>query len=283
MLDDDEERRKGRLQTMMPIIEFENVSVQVRAYTNPTPTLKETFVSLFAKHKGATSYAEFFALRDVNLKIYEGERVGILGLNGAGKSTMLKVIAGIYRPHTGRVIVRGEVTPLLETRAAINPELTGRDNIYQYGAIHCIPAEYVRSKEQEIIDFSELGDFINVPAKYYSTGMFSRLVFSIATMIDPDILIIDEVFSAGDSSFVEKATNRLLGLLDKSRAVFFVSHNIEQVLRICDRILVLQEGRVINDGPSVEMAQFYKENIISKRKIGMVNRFLVEKLKERNG
>jgi len=267
---------------MMPIVEFDNVSIKVRAYTNPTPTLKETFLSLFSKHKGATSYTEFFALRDINIKFYEGERIGILGLNGAGKSTLLKVIAGIYSPHTGRVTVRGEVTPLLETRAAINPELTGRDNIYQYGAIHCIPKEIIKEKEQDVIDFSELGDFINIPAKYYSTGMFSRLVFSISTMVDPDILIVDEVFSAGDSSFVEKATQRILNLMDKSRSVFFVSHNLEQVLRICQRIIILQEGSVINDGPAVEMAEFYRDNIVSKRKIGMINRFLAEKLKEKN-
>ncbi len=267
---------------MMPIIEFENVSIKVRAYTNPTPTLKETFLSLFGKHKGATSFTEFYALRDINLTFYEGERIGILGLNGAGKSTMLKVIAGIYYPHAGRVTVRGKVTPLIETRAAINPELTGRDNIYQYGAIHCVPKEIIKQKEQEIIEFSELGDFINIPAKYYSTGMFSRLVFSIATMVDPDVLIVDEVFAAGDSSFVEKATQRILSLMDNSRAVFFVSHNIEQVLRICERIIILQEGKVINDGPALEMAAFYRDNIVSKRKIGMINRFLAEKLKERN-
>ncbi|MAT42502.1 MAG: hypothetical protein CL609_09190 [Anaerolineaceae bacterium] len=251
---------------MNSIIEFQDVTLKFKIFFNPNPTLKDTLLSFTGKNDAKKKKTQdFYALKNINLTIHSGEKVGIIGLNGAGKSTMLKIVAGIYSPHYGQVIVRGKVTPLIELGAGINPEYSGRENIYLYGAIHGLSPQQMREKEQEIVDFAELGPHIDVPAKYYSSGMYSRLIFSIASMTNPDILIVDEVFAAGDARFVQKAMNRTLELFDKSKAVLFVSHSLSQVEQICNRVLVLNQGQIVNDGLPSEMIQYYQDEIVTKK------------------
>lgn len=250
------------------IIEFEDVSLIFKLFFNTNPTLKDSFLSFIHRQNNRnikTKSEDFYALNGVTFKVSEGEKLGIIGLNGAGKSTLLKIIAGIYAPHSGKVIVRGRVTPLIELGAGVNPDYTGRENIYLYGAIHGLSPKEMKEKENEIIEFAELGYHIDVPAKYYSSGMYSRLIFSIACMTNPDILIVDEVFSAGDARFVQKAMNRTLELFDQSQAVLFVSHNLDQVQKICSRVIVLHHGKIVNDGEPKEMIDFYLNEIVAQK------------------
>jgi ABC-type polysaccharide/polyol phosphate transport system ATPase subunit len=254
---------------MTNIIEFKDVSLKFSIFSNPSPTLKEALLNMVSRRQQALEgpqRAEFYALKNINLTIRRGERVGIIGLNGSGKSTLLKVVAGIYSPHTGRVIVRGKVTPLIELGAGINPEFSGRENIYLYGAIHGMSPQRMRIFEEDIIEFSELGMHIDVPAKYYSTGMYSRLIFSIASMTEPEILIVDEVFAAGDARFIDKAIHRMVSLFQQSQAVLFVSHNLDQVREICNRVIVLHNGEMINDGTPNEMIDFYRTVIVPSQR-----------------
>lgn len=252
------------------IIEFENVSLIFKLYFNTNPTLKDSFLSFIharTSNGAKTKSEDFYALNNISFTIDEGTKLGIIGLNGAGKSTLLKIIAGIYAPHTGRVVVRGRVTPLIELGAGVNPEYTGRENIYLYGAIHGLSPKEMKKKEDEIIEFAELGHHIDVPAKYYSSGMFSRLIFSIACMTNPDILIVDEVFSAGDARFVQKAMNRTLELFDQSQAVLFVSHSLDQVKKICNRVMVLHHGEIVNDGDPKDMIDYYLQEIVAQKSV----------------
>lgn len=249
---------------MNAYIKFEQVDLSFRRYHNPYPTMKEIFVSIIHKQKRATQITEFQALKNINLDIHSGDKLGIIGLNGAGKSTLLKVIAGIYPPSNGRVTVSGQVTPMIELGTGMDVELSGRENIYINGALLGISKQEMINRQQEIIDFSELSEFIDMPVKYYSSGMFSRLVFSIGTMVDPEILIIDEIFSSGDALFIEKATKRMEKLLDDSQIVLFVSHTLDLIQRICNRVIVMNKGEIVNDGQPEQMIDFYLNNVIIK-------------------
>lgn len=242
-------------------IEFINVELLFRTYRNPSPTMKEYFVSIINNQKITSQADEFHALKKINLDIHSGERVGLIGLNGAGKSTLLKVVAGIYPPSLGKVTIQGRVTPMIELGTGMDIELSGRENIYINGALLGISKEAMNKREKDIIEFSELEEFIDMPVKYYSSGMFSRLVFSIGTMVNPEILIIDEIFSAGDAHFVGKGTRRMESLLDQSQIVLFVSHSLQLMQRICNRALVMHKGEIINDGKPEEMINYYMKEI----------------------
>ncbi|MEI8133283.1 MAG: ABC transporter ATP-binding protein, partial [Leptolinea sp.] len=196
--------------------------------------------------------------KNINVNFQSGERVGIIGLNGAGKSTLLKTIAGIYPPHEGVIKISGLVTPMIELGAGFDMELSGLQNIYLNGAILGFSKDVMRNKEKEIVEFSELGDFINLPVKYYSSGMFSRLAFSIAVTSDPEILIVDEILAAGDAHFVQKATDRMQHLFRSSQIVLFVSHAIAQVATLCNRVVVMHHGEIVADGETAEMIELYK-------------------------
>jgi ABC-2 type transport system ATP-binding protein len=241
-------------------ISLENVSLKFKIYRNPMPNLKETFVNLVTHKRYLDDVVEFYALRNINVDFHEGERVGIIGLNGAGKSTLLKTIAGIYPPHEGVIKISGLVTPMIELGAGFDMELNGRQNIYLNGAILGFSKEAMHQREKEIVEFSELGDFINLPVKYYSSGMFSRLAFSIAVMSDPEILIVDEILAAGDAHFVHKATERMQHLFRKSQIVLFVSHSIEQVAALCNRVIVMHQGEIVAQGESQKMILLYQQN-----------------------
>jgi ABC-type polysaccharide/polyol phosphate transport system ATPase subunit len=248
---------------MKTFIKAENVSVKFRIYHNSVPSLKDVVVNQLTGKKNRDNFTEFFAINDISLDINSGDRLGIIGLNGAGKSTLLKTIAGIYSPHQGRIVVSGRMTPLMELGAGFDPEQTGRENIYLNGTLLGFSPAEMKGKELAIAEFSELGEFLDLPVKYYSSGMYGRLAFSIATMTEPEILLIDEVFATGDAHFVEKSAQRILHLVEQSQIVVIVSHNLEQIKKLCNRAIVMDKGVVIKDGEPQDMANYYTENIIN--------------------
>src|SRR5688572_11023677 len=233
---------------MKTYIQTENLSVKFRIYRNPIPSLKDWVVNRFVGKKQQDHYTEFFAVNNINLTIQAGDRLGIIGLNGAGKSTLLKTIAGIYFPHFGKVSINGRITPLMELGAGFDAEQTGWENIYLNGALLGYSPAEMKSKEKAIADFSELGEFLDLPVKYYSSGMYGRLAFSIATITEPEILLIDEVFATGDAHFVEKSSQRILHLVEQSQIVVIVSHDLSQIKNLCNRVIVMDKGIILKDG-----------------------------------
>lgn len=206
------------------------------------------------------NYQEYWALSDVSFKLEKGDRLGILGLNGAGKSTLLKVIAGVMKPTNGSVVTRGKIVPLLELGAGFDSQYTGKENIYLYGAMLGYSREFIDEKYDEIVEFSELDDFIDVPLKNYSSGMKARLGFSIATVVEPEILILDEVLSVGDSKFRRKSLKKIESMFESGDVtVLFVSHSIQQVRRICNKAVLLEYGKVIDFGDVEPICQKYEE------------------------
>lgn len=238
------------------VVDVKNVSMRFNLSSQKVDNLKEYFIKFVKKE---LRYNEFWALKDVNLKINEGDRLGILGLNGAGKSTLLKIIAGVLKPTEGSVSVKGKIAPLLELGAGFEPEYTGAENIYLYGAVLGYSREFITEKYDEIIEFSELGKFINVPLKNYSSGMKSRLGFAIATVVEPDVLILDEVLAVGDAKFKKKCEKKIQSMFDKGVTVLFVSHSLPQVKKICNKAILLEQGKIIADGDIEEVSALYEE------------------------
>lgn len=223
-------------------------------------TLKEFMIKLL---KRQVKYQEFWALQGVNFNLKKGDRLGILGLNGAGKSTLLKLIAGVYRPSTGGVWKTGVVAPLLELGAGFDENYTARENIFLYGAVLGYSKKFLEEKFNDIIAFSELEEFVDVPLKNYSSGMRSRLGFSICTAVEPDILILDEVLSVGDAKFKKKSMDRIQQMFDKGVTVLFVSHSLSSVKEICNKALLLDHGKQVTFGDVEEVAKQY-ERLIAK-------------------
>jgi ABC-type polysaccharide/polyol phosphate transport system ATPase subunit len=212
-----------------------------------------------------------WALRDVNLRLDWGDRVGLIGSNGAGKSTLLRLIARIYPPTTGTVTVRGTVAPLIEMGAGFNPELSGEENIFLNGAMLGLSKRAMRGKVDGIYEFTGLREFADLPLKYYSSGMYMRLAFGVATEVDPEVLLIDESLSVGDAAFVERAKQRLRGLLGRANAVVLVSHDLESLRELCTRGVWMKDGRVQADGPIDEVVDGYKADVAvssSQRAVG---------------
>jgi lipopolysaccharide transport system ATP-binding protein len=243
-------------------IQLQNVSIKFKIYRNPLPSLKEWVTNRIVGKSERDAYTEFFALNQIDLKVDAGTRLGILGLNGAGKSTLLKTIAGIYHPHQGQVVVHGRLTPLMELGAGFDADQTGRENIYLNGAMLGFSPSEMKKRELSIAEFSELKEFLDLPVKYYSSGMYGRLAFSIATMTDPQILLIDEVFATGDAHFVEKSSRRILELVERSKVVLIVTHNTDQIQKLCNRVIVLNKGKIVNDGNPTEMIDFYVRELV---------------------
>lgn len=236
-------------------ISVKNVGMRFNLNQEHVDNLKEYFIKLL---KRDLKYNEFWALKDINFEIKKGERLGVLGFNGSGKSTLLKVVSGVLKPSAGKVRTRGVVAPLLELGAGFSPQYTGRENIYLYGAVLGYSKEFLDEKFDEIVDFSGLGEFIEVPIKNYSSGMKARLGFSIATVVEPDILILDEVLSVGDKKFRMKCEKKIMSMFDKGVTVLFVSHSLEQVQRICNKAIILDGGRLVANGPVEKVARIYK-------------------------
>lgn len=240
----------------MSIIRVENLSVKFRIYHDRSPSLKDYFAGLF-KPKNNSACSEFWAVKDVSFEIKAGERVGIIGHNGAGKSTLLKTLCRIYEPSRGRLYVDGRVAPLLEIGAGFNPEFTGRENIYLNGAILGFANPQLGVIEPEVIAFAELEEFIDTPVKYYSTGMYMRLAFALATAVHPDILVLDEVFASGDAKFMMKARARMNDMIDRANIVIMVSHDHQLVKSLCNRVLWMDHGMLIADGDSRAVTDRY--------------------------
>jgi ABC-type polysaccharide/polyol phosphate transport system ATPase subunit len=248
-----------------------DASLRFRIYRNPSPGLKETIVQQFSKKSREQMVSEFDALKRINLSLRGGDRLGLIGLNGAGKSTLLKMIVGIYPPQAGNIHVQGKITPMIELGTGFDHELSGRENIYLNGALLGRSYKQMRQLEAEIIEFSELGEMIDLPIKYYSSGMHGRLAFSIGAIIDPEILLMDEIFAAGDAHFVQKATARLMELFDNSQIVLLVSHDLIQIKELCSRVMVLHKGEIVNEGDPKEMVDYYKNEIVELQVPASVN------------
>ncbi|APR35218.1 ABC transporter ATP-binding protein [Paraburkholderia sp. SOS3] len=240
----------------MSRIEVADVSLRFRLYHDKTPSLKD-YVTHFLQAKAKNKFTDFWALKNVNLVIERGDRVGIVGHNGAGKSTLLKTICRIYTAQSGQVKISGRVAPLIEIGAGFNPEFSGRDNIYFSGSILGYSREELRRLEGEIIAFTELEEFIDTSVKYYSTGMYMKLAFAIATAVHPEILILDEVFAGGDASFIEKAKKRMTEFIDKASIMVCVSHDMDLLRSLCNRVVWLDHGQVRADGPPEEIISEY--------------------------
>lgn len=238
------------------VLKVEHVGMKFNLSKERVDNLKEYVIRSL---KGQISYNEFWALKDINFSLQKGDRLGILGLNGAGKSTLLKVIAGVLKATEGEVRVKGRIVPLLELGAGFDKQYTGAENIYLYGSVLGYSKEFLESKYDEIVEFSGLGDFIDVPIKNYSSGMKSRLGFSIATIVEPDILILDEVLSVGDAKFRRKSEKKIMGMFDKGVTVLFVSHSLEQVQRLCNKAILLEKGRIIAQGDIDSVSKIYLE------------------------
>ncbi len=237
-------------------IEVENVTQRFRIIHERPDTLRELF-SNFLRHE--VSYHNFDAVKDVSLKVYGGEMLGLVGRNGSGKSTLLKIIAGVYKPTAGRVHVSGKIAPLIELGAGFHAELTGRENILINGLLMGYSKDQMDERTQRIIDFADIGDFIDSPVKQYSSGMYTRLAFSIATEVDPEILIVDEILSVGDAGFQQKSFARIQEFRQAGKTILFVSHSMPMVRMHCDRAVLLENGSVIADGDPSEVATLYED------------------------
>lgn len=242
-------------------VKVENVSILFNLSKEKVDNIKEYFIKLVTRK---LHYNEFWALTDVSFEVEEGERLGILGFNGAGKSTMLKVIAGVLKPTKGSVKVNGVIAPLLELGAGFDLNYTGAENIYLYGATMGYSRKYIEERYDEIVEFSELGEFIDVPVKNYSSGMRARLGFAIATAVEPEVLILDEVLSVGDAKFRIKSENKIKSMFDKGVTVLFVSHNTAQVRRLCTKAILLDHGKIIANGEVNEVCDIYDQKVNGK-------------------
>jgi ABC-2 type transport system ATP-binding protein/lipopolysaccharide transport system ATP-binding protein len=238
-------------------ISFEKVGVCYRTPNERIVTFKEYAIRWL---QGKVRHREVWALRDVHLQIKRGETFGLIGRNGAGKSTLLKLIARVLRPTTGRVIVRGKIAPLLEFGAGFHPELTGRENVYLNGAMLGFGRREMDEKFDRIVDFAELWDFIDSPIRTYSSGMTARLGFAVATDIQPDILLVDEVLSVGDEAFQRKSSARMHEFRDGGATVLMVSHNMAVIQDMCHRVAWLDHGSLMAAGSPTEVIQVYRDN-----------------------
>ena len=238
------------------VLTVENVSVNFHLTEQKVDNLKEYIIKLF---KRELRYKDFKALDGVSFSLEKGDRLAILGLNGAGKSTLLKVIAGVLKASEGKVTKKGKVVPLLELGAGFDPQYTGSENIYLYGAMLGYSRNFLQKKYQEIVDFADIGTFIDVPVKNYSSGMRARLGFAIATMVEPDILILDEVLAVGDAKFRKKCEEKIMDMFDRGITVLFVSHSEWQVKTLCTKAILLEKGKLTASGTLEEVLPLYRE------------------------
>ena len=239
------------------MIKVNGVSVKYRLAKEKPRTLQEYIIKRLKGRR--IDYEDFWALKGINLEVHKGETLGIIGYNGAGKSTLLKVIAGVLKPTEGDVKVNGMIAPLIELGAGFDMELTGRENIYLNASILGLSRKEINGKFNRIVEFSELNEFIHSPLKSYSSGMVSRLGFSIATEVDPDILIIDEILAVGDERFRKKCDERIKGFKKKGTTILFVSHSMREIKRLCDKVLWLDHGRPRMHGDPESVTEEYQK------------------------
>ncbi len=243
---------------MEEAISLSNVGMKFNLSKEKVDSVKEYFIKFM---KRELKFNEFWALKDVTFSVEKGDRVGVLGLNGAGKSTLMKVVAGVFKPTEGTVTKEGVIAPMIELGAGFDNQYTGAENIFLYGAVLGHSRKFMEEKYNEIVEFSELEEFIDVPLKNYSSGMKARLGFSIATVVQPDILILDEVLSVGDAKFRKKSEKKIMDMMDTGVTVLFVSHNMEQVKRICNKAMILEKGRLVAYGMCDEILPVYQSMV----------------------
>ena len=224
------------------MIEVKNVSMKFNLGIEKGFSLRQGFVDMFKKKEKINN--DFWALKNVNFDVEKGEVVGFVGSNGAGKSTLLKVIAGVMKPTKGKVSVYGNICPMIELGAGFDSQLTARENIYLNGAVMGYSKEFINSKFDEIVSFSELSEFLDVPIQNFSSGMIARLAFSIATVVDPEILIVDEILSVGDIAFQKKSEEKMLNMINGGTTVLFVSHSIDQIRNMCNKVVWIEKGEI---------------------------------------
>jgi ABC-type polysaccharide/polyol phosphate transport system ATPase subunit len=241
-------------------IELDKINVTFRVRRQRRVTLKEYLIQQIFR-RGLNPLLEVAALKDISFRAREGDRLGVLGHNGAGKSTLLKLLAGIYPPTSGRRTVRGQISSLFDIALGFEMEATGWENIAYRGYLQGETPRTIRAKRDGIAEFSELGQFLDMPVRFYSAGMLVRLAFSIATAIDPEILLVDEVLSAGDLAFQQKARQRMREMMAKARLIVMVSHDLESFHKFCDRVIWLDHGRIRAEGPPGEVVAAYKSSV----------------------
>ncbi len=239
-------------------IRLENITQRFRVIQERPDTLRELF-SKFFRHE--SHYHDFDAVKNVSLDVPHGQVLGLIGRNGSGKSTLLKIIAGVYRPTAGKVEVTGSLAPLIELGAGFHHDLTGRENILLNGLLMGYSKRQMLEREERIIEFAEIGDFIDSPVKKYSSGMYMRLAFSVATEIDPDILLIDEILAVGDAPFQQKCVQRMRNFRQAGKTIVFVSHSMDQVARLCDRAILIEQGTIMADGAPEEVIAVYQSSM----------------------
>lgn len=232
------------------MINVKNITMRFNLGIEKGFSLKQAFIDFFNKEKRLAKKQKnhFHALDDVSFTVNKGEVVGFIGSNGAGKSTLLKIVAGVMKPTAGKIESYGNICPMIELGAGFDPQLTARENIYLNGAVMGYPKELLDSKFQEIVDFSELHDFLDVPVQNFSSGMVARLAFSIATIVEPEILIVDEILSVGDMAFQAKSENKMLSMIGGGTTVLFVSHSVQQIKKLCNKVVWIEKGKVIKIG-----------------------------------
>ena len=243
------------------MIHVKNVSMKFNLGIDKGYSIKLLFISLFnKKYKRKKEY--FSALNNISFDIKPGEVIGLIGSNGAGKSTLLKVVSGVMKPTSGKVIVNGAISPMIELGAGFDQELTARENIYLNGAVLGYSKKFINEKFNEIVEFSELKDFLDVPVKNFSSGMTAKLAFSIATVVNPEILIVDEILSVGDIKFQEKSKNKMMEMINGGTTVLYVSHSLESIMELCNRVIWLDHGEIVKIGDAKKICkEYYKKQM----------------------
>lgn len=236
------------------VIDVQNVTQRFRVYQERPDSIRALFSKFF---RYEIQVHDFDAVKDVSFQVGHGEMVGVVGRNGSGKSTLLKMVAGVYRPTLGRVTVHGTIAPMIELGAGFHSELTGRENVLMNGLLLGYSKRQMKEREQQIIEFAEIGDFIDVPVKQYSSGMYMRLAFAVAIEVDPDILVVDEILSVGDMGFQEKCFERLRKFREAKKTILFVTHNVKDVEEYCDRAILLDQGRILLDSKPDQVIEMY--------------------------
>jgi ABC-type polysaccharide/polyol phosphate transport system ATPase subunit len=253
-----------RLSSASAVIRVENVTQRFRVIQERPDTLRELFSKLL-RHQ--SSFHDFEAVKNASFDVPAGQALAIVGRNGSGKSTLLKLIAGVYQPTRGRVVVRGSIAPLIELGAGFHAELTGRENILLNGLLMGYSKKDMLQREQAIIDFADIGDFIDSPVKQYSSGMYARLAFAVATEVDPQILVVDEILGVGDMGFKEKCFERIRTFRESGKTIFMVTHSMDDVEKHCERAILIDHGTIIADGPPPEVIATYT-NLMTPEVVG---------------
>jgi len=245
------------------MIKIKNVSMKFNLGIENDNSLKMMFIRFF-NFKKRKKQEYFWALKDIDFNIEKGEVVGVIGINGAGKSTLLKVVSGVYKPTTGEVIVNGKISPMIELGAGFDHELTARENIYLNGAILGYDKEFLDEKFNEIVQFAEVKEFLDVPVKNFSSGMVAKLAFSISTIVNPEVLIVDEILSVGDLKFQKKSKNKMISMIKGGTTVLYVSHSLEAIKNLCSKVIWLDHGSLKMMGSTKEVCKAYYDSQMEK-------------------